>query len=306
MPDRWLVTGSAGFLGMNAGLWLRDRAYAIGQVRVPSPIGPFREQIPVDLRDLDALEAHIRRTRPDVLLNAAAISGHETCAHDPEQAWAVNVESVRLISSLSSELGIRLIHISTDAVFSGSSGGYRESDETNPFSLYGETKLEGERVVAASGAQALVVRTNFFGWSSSGRRSVLEFFVNALRSDTPVGGYPDFIVTTIYVQELMRALWQLDQQRATGLVHIASSDALSKFDFGKRIARQFALNSELIAAVPSSESGHATSRSRDLSLNTDLLTSLLGSPAPTQAEGIRSAYLDEATVARTLRRFDSA
>ena len=172
-------------------------------------------------------------------------------------------------------------------------GNYRETDEPEPFSIYGETKLAGEAAVRETVADHLIVRTNFFGWSHRGDRSVLEFFVNALRSGTPVRGYPDFIVTSIYVQGLLQAIWDLGSLGTTGLVHVASSDAVSKHEFGIAVARAFGLDENLITPEHSAAGGHGTSRSRDISLNTDLLASLLGGDHRTQADGIAQAAVDE-------------
>ena len=119
MPATLLVTGAAGFLGMNAGLWLDDWVRTIGQTRFPQSRGPFDSQVAVDLRDAEATAELVRQLRPDVVLNAAAISGHETCANDPDQAHAVNVLAAGLLSGAAADIGSRFIHISTDAVFSG-------------------------------------------------------------------------------------------------------------------------------------------------------------------------------------------
>jgi dTDP-4-dehydrorhamnose reductase len=137
------------------------------------------------------------------------------------------------------------------------------------------------------------VRTNFFGWSHRGDRSVLEFFVNSLRSGTAVRGYPDFVVTSIYAQSLLQAIWDLETIGTTGLLHVASSDALSKYDYGLAVAREFGLDSELISPLPAEAGAHTSSRSRDISLNTDLFASIRGEPAQTQRAGIANARIDE-------------
>jgi dTDP-4-dehydrorhamnose reductase len=145
------------------------------------------------------------------------------------------------------------------------------------------------------------VRTNFFGWSETGRKSILEFFVNSLRAGTPVRGYPDFIVTSVYVQSLLKAIWRLGELGATGTLNIASSDALSKYDFGLTVAKAFGLDSGLIAPMGSATDGHATSRNRDLSLNTERAASLLGAPMQSQADGVREARDEEQILVPRLR-----
>lgn len=299
--ETWLVTGSRGFLGTNAGAFLRNRVKLVGQARVSAESALYERIVGLDLRNPAEMAALIAEVRPNVVLNAAAISGHETSANDPEQAYAVNVVATKAIAESCADVGARLVHISTDALFAGDRGDYAEDDEPAPFSYYGETKLAGEEAVRAALADHLIVRTNFFGWSETGRKSVLEFFVNSLRGGQHVRGYPDFIVTSIYIQALLEAIWQLGAIGAVGTVHLASSDALSKYDYGMLIAEQFGLDRELIARLGPDPGAHAASRSRDLSLNTARAAALLGAPMQTQGQGIRQAYDDEFVLASIIR-----
>ena len=281
--ETWLVTGARGFLGTNAGVLLRGRARLIGQARTAAESGLYEEIHGLDLRDAAQIGALVREIDPDVVLHAAAISGHETSANDPEQAFAVNVVATQEIARAASDIGARMVHISTDAVFAGTVGNYSENDEPEPFSYYGETKLAGEDAVRQAVEDHLVVRTNFFGWSETGRKSVLEFFVNSLRDGQNVRGYPDFIVTSIYVRALLESIWQLGEEGAVGTLHVASSDALSKYDYGILVAERFGLDADLIARRGPDADAHAASRSRDLSLDTSRAAAILGRPCRARA-----------------------
>ena len=297
----WLVTGARGFLGANAGAFLRNRAHALGQVRTMAESVLFERLLPLDLRDTQAIGSLIRQSAPDVVLHAAAVAGHEQAAADRDQAEAVNVHATAEIARACADIGARLIYISTDAVFSGAAGNYGEEDEPEPFSWYGESKLLGEGHVRRLVADHLVVRTNFFGWSETGSKSVLEFFVNSLRSRTRVRGYPDFIVTSIYAQSLLDAIWRLNELGTTGVVHVASSDARSKYEFGMSVAEQFHLDQGLIAREGPPKDAHATSRARNLSMSTAKAAALLGTPLQTQAQGVGQAAQEEATLAPLVR-----
>lgn len=299
--DTWLVTGARGFLGTNAGVLLRGRARMIGQARSAADSALYEAVHGLDLQDSSQVGDLVRAVNPDVVLHAAAISGHETSANDPEQAYAVNVVATEEIARAASDIGARMVHISTDAVFDGATGNYSENDEPEPFSYYGETKLAGEDAVRRTVEDHLVVRTNFFGWSETGRKSVLEFFVNSLREGQDVRGYPDFIVTSIYVQALLESIWQLGEEGAVGTLHVASTDALSKYDYGILVAEQFGLDAELIARRGPDPEAHAASRSRDLTLDTSKAAAILGRPMQTQGEGIREAYDDESVIAGIIR-----
>ena len=195
--------------------------------------------------------------------------------------------------------------ISTDAVFDGARGHYSEADAPNPTSVYGRTKLEGEQLALAS-TDALVARTNFFGWSPTGRRSILEFFVNALSNGEQVRGFTDFTTSSAYVQVLAEALWDLCALEATGLVHLTSPEALTKYEFGVAVAEEFGLDAGLITPTTSDMQ---PPREGDISLDVARAESWLGRRPAEPARGdrpCRGGRAHAATVRRArLRQLDS-
>jgi dTDP-4-dehydrorhamnose reductase len=300
MPS-WLVTGSNGFLGANAGYFLADEIDRIGLVRQPSASSTFPRQVVADLLDSDSLRDAVQSTRPNVILHCAALASHEDCEADPALARRMNVDATRTLAQAAASVGSTFIYVSTDSVFDGDRGNYCESDEPNPFSVYGETKLLGEAAAMEACADTLVVRTNFFGWSTTGTRSILEFFVNALRDGRRINGYTDYVVSSIYAGQLISLIQQLATLAHRGIVHVGSADALSKHAFGLTVANGFGLPADLISPASAADSGQGTSRARNLSLDTALVASLLGTPLPTQARGIRAACDDEQPVRAALQ-----
>jgi dTDP-4-dehydrorhamnose reductase len=222
--------------------------------------------------------------KPDVVLHCAALASHEECELNPDLAWTINVESTATLAGICAELGSKLIHISTDAVFDGTRGNYSELDEVNPFSIYGETKAHAEVEVAKLNPGALIVRTNFFGWSPSGRSSVLEFFVRGLSQTGDVIGFTDYRVTSIYVDDLIANICDTVRENWDGLLHVASSDAQSKFEFGKLVAAE--LNLPQSRVVPGKR---WAPMSLDLSLDTSALQKRTSMRTPTQQTGIHRA-----------------
>ena len=294
--DTWLVTGASGFLGANAGLFLAGKPVStVGLSRGGATPPHFNAALRGDLSESGQLAKNVHELRPNVILHAGALASHEQCEADPSLATRINADATRALAGAAAEIGATFIYISTDAVFDGACGDYTESDEPSPFSVYGESKLLGEQY-ALEQTDALVVRTNFFGWSPTGSRSILEFFVNSLRSGTPVSGYTDFTVTSTYTQFLIGAIWKLAQQRATGVVHVASADKFSKYEFATTVAEVFGLDRSLISPVEAAAATHATSRARDLSLRVGKLESLIGTEAPSQRAGILQAYEDSGTI----------
>jgi len=288
----WLVTGANGFLGMNAGVFLSGKVQTISATRAPHRSPIFDTHVQFDIQDLSSVRSTFSSLNPDVVLNTAALASHQHCEENPELALEVNAIGAKNVAIAAREIGAQLLHISTDAVFDGKSGNYREADATSPFSVYGQTKLAGEQAVLAALPSALVVRTNFFGWSPSGTRSILEFFVNSLTQGKRVDGYLNYFVSSIYAQDLSQALLELSDLHYSGVLHVASSDSISKYDFGVAVARQWGLDSQLIQAAHALHHDGTDSHTRDLSLNTDKTMELLGRKLPTQLEGITRAKMD--------------
>jgi dTDP-4-dehydrorhamnose reductase len=286
----WLVTGAHGFLGANLGHFLAGRVHRIGAARTNTDSPMFDRMVAADLADPYALAREINRLRPDVVVHTAALADHARCEAEPDLATLINADVPRVLSLASEEVGARFIHISTDAVFDGAAGPYSETDAPHPFSVYGQTKLEGEQGVLEQ-PNALVVRTNFFGWSPSGRRSILEFFVTSLSNGEQVKGFTDFTVTSIYAQHLCDALWRLAHTDATGILHVAASDELSKYDFGVSVAQEFSLDASLITPT---ESDIVPSRRRNIALDVSRASAILGAPLPSQRDGLAAAHADVA------------
>jgi len=288
----WLVTGAAGFLGANLGKHLQGRAHRVGLARTAA-VDNYDHIVTGDLADPRALEAvvtQVQELHPDVIVHAAAMATHEACEEHPDSAHQVNAVAAAAIGEAAARVGARFILISTDAVFDGSRGHYTEEDTPIPFSTYGRTKLAGERLTLEANPDSLVVRTNFFGWSPSGSRSILEFFVNNLRSGMPVKGFTDFTVTSAYVGVLCEVLEELAATDTTGLLHVTSPDALSKYEFGVAVAEEFGLDFGLITPTAADI---IPPRNRDLSLDIAAAQEVLGRALPSQREGVARARSDE-------------
>jgi dTDP-4-dehydrorhamnose reductase len=147
----FLLFGADGQVG-----WELQRAFA--------PLGEVRPltQGNVDLADANALRAAIRETRPTVILNAAAYTAVDKAESEPDLARAVNATAPAIMAEEAKALGAWLVHYSTDYVFDGAkAGAYTEDDAANPLGIYGRTKHEGERAIAASGASHLTLRTSW-------------------------------------------------------------------------------------------------------------------------------------------------
>ena len=282
---RILVTGASGLLGLNLALEASQQHEVFGSVNNNVIQTTTFTVLQSDLTAPGALE-HLFECQPDWVINCAALANLEACEADPVLAEKLNSELPEKLAKYVARGGARLVHISTDAVFDGRLGGYREMDSPNPISLYARTKLNGEQAVLAANSEAIVARVNLFGWSLSGKRSLAEWFFNNLSSGNSMPGFTDVFFCPLLANDLAKILLMMLEKGLQGLYHVVSSECTSKYDFGVRLARQFDVDEALIKPTSLARAGLVASRSPNLSLNSSKLTQELGESPPDLNEGL--------------------
>ena len=187
-----------------------------------------------------------------------------------------------------------MLHVSTDAIFDGRTGNYIETDTPNPLSVYAQTKLDGEYAVIDANPDAIIARVNLYGWSLSGKRSLAEFFFNNLSSEKKIFGFTDVFFCPLLANDLAQIFFEMLQVDLKGLYHVVSSECVSKYEFGVRIAKKFGLDEQLISPNSVAESGLRATRSTNLTLCINKLSEALGKPvdkvSPNISTGIDRFY----------------
>ena len=190
----------------------------------------------LDISDMDAVDAVVRRAQPDVVVNCAAWTDVDGAEASPDAALAVNGDGAGNVARACERSGARILQISSDYVFDGSkSSPYLESDPVGPLSAYGSTKIEGERAVAreAPGRHTIVRTSWLFG--TEGRcfpKTILR--LAAERDQLTV--VADQVGCPTFTGHLARALVRLaDADPVSGVVHVAASDQCSWFEFAREI-----------------------------------------------------------------------
>lgn len=280
-----LVTGASGLLGVNLAYSAGEAHQVFGVVNQHILRGVPFEVIQSDLILPGELEKVIKTTQPDWIINCAALADVDKCEDNPEMARKVNVELPAKMARLCGKT-IRLLHISTDAVFDGQRGGYTESDEPNPLSVYARTKLDGEKAVLDACPAAVIARINIFGWSASGKRSLAEWFFYNLQARNPVKGFTDVYFCPLLVNNLAGVLLEMLDKGISGLYHAVGADCLTKYEFGVRIARRFGLDEGLISPVSVDAFGLKATRAHNLCLSTQKLSTALRRSLPRLSTGL--------------------
>ena len=287
---RLLITGASGLLGLNFSLAEMGTHTIVGVDRSKLANTPF-ELIKADLLDPEVEHRILDTVKPDAVIHTAANATVDSCEMDPVGARLLNAELPGELADACARRGIRMIHLSTDAVFDGTKqDAYTEADGANPLGVYAQTKWEGERAVQSAHPQAIVARVNFFGWSLSGRRSLGEFFVNNLSEGKNVNGFTDVIFCPMWVNHLAQTLIEMLEKDLHGLYHVVGAQAMSKYQFGVEVARRFGLRESLIAPQSVEMSSLTAKRSHNLRLSVHKLSTDLGHEIPAFSTGLDGFY----------------
>jgi len=261
-----LVTGCSGLLGQYLLRRLGEGNVILGIDRNPRSF-PFRGKWKqCDLRDSQQLCEIMGKFNPQVVIHAAAWVDVDGCQKNPEKAKESNETLTQLVVNASPKKA-KIVYISTEQVFPGKKPYAKESDPTRPLNVYGRTKLAGEKVVQKSGRPHLIIRTNFFGWSSGRKKTFGEWLIQSLREKKPIRLFTDFYFTPIYAGLMPDRLELLLKKDAQGIVHIGGKDRVSKYEFGKRLAQLSGLSFSGIKAARMASADTLAIRPKDISLD---------------------------------------
>ena len=211
-----VIIGTGGRLGAALLREYRDKFEATGFDRTR-----------LDLSDLSGVREKLRKTAFDVLINAAGFTKVDLCETQPDRAFLINAEALRVVAEICGEKSARLIHFSTDYVFDGEKREpYNEEDKAAPISVYGESKLAGEKNVLAAQGRNLVVRVSWvFG---PDRPSFVDAMIKQAQESERVDAIADKFSAPTYTHDIARALPQFfDRDIEGGILHFANAGQCS-------------------------------------------------------------------------------
>ncbi len=288
-----LVIGASGLLGQYL---VRQGKNLFGRVVGTYNSNRFEMQ-GVEARELDITSEQgvgelLEEIRPEFAVITSALTGVDHCEVHPEEARAVNEVGPHNIASACHELGVKLLHVSTDYVFEGYDGDYREDDEPNPVNVYGRTKLYGERAVLSAAPESIVARVCvLYGWNRiTPKTNFVTWLLERMGSAGRVELFEDQIVTPSYAHEVSQALLKLIAKDVKGIYHASGSQKVSRYEMGKLVADTFDLNSERIFPTTMEKAGLKARRPKDSSLNVEKIEEELNmrmSPLPLSLEHMR-------------------
>jgi dTDP-4-dehydrorhamnose reductase len=253
-----IITGSNGLLGQSLlNLLLKDthKYQVFGFSRGGNRSG--REDFSytsIDITDEIILKKNIKQIQPDFIINTAAMTQVDDCENKKEACDLLNVTVVKWLSEVSKEINVHVIHISTDFIFDGIKGFYKETDKPNPLSYYGVSKLKSEEVLIQSRINFTILRTILvYGKVFDMSRSNIVLWVKEMLSKgKEITIVDDQFRTPTYVEDLALACKISMDKRAKGIYHISSNELLSVFEIAQQIATVFHLDKSLIKPISTS------------------------------------------------------
>lgn len=273
-----LVTGASGALGSTICSLFADKGSLLG------PIPPaFAEANVVgvgsgdfDVADREAVDGFFLRNRFDLVFHCAAMTDVDGCETQPDRAWAANALGSYLVADAAHRSGARLVYLSTDFVFDGT--GNRplvEEDPSFPCSVYGETKLAGERLVLLAAPGSLVVRTAWMHGSSGA--DFPKAILRVARDRGRVEVVEDQVGSPSNALDVADALLRLVAASAHGIVHCANRGFCSRYELARAVVEDAGLDA-VVVPVRTSAFPRPARRPSFAPLDVELCESIVGRP----------------------------
>jgi dTDP-4-dehydrorhamnose reductase len=281
---RVLLTGAGGQLGAT----LKGALAPLGEIAA-------YDHATLDLTDADALVRACRDIAPHVIVNAAAYTAVDKAESEPALAHAVNARAPEVLAGEAARLGALLVHYSTDYVFDGAKQlPYVETDATAPLGVYGSSKLEGERAIAASGCPYLTLRTSWV-YAPHGRNFLLTMLALAqtreeLRVVDDQRGAPTSCA--LLARETVSLLAHPDARSASGLYHLTAGGEVTWCGFARAIfERRAAAGARVprLVAIPASDYPTPARRPANSVLSNAKLAARFGWAQPPWEDGLDEA-----------------
>ena len=254
-----LLTGANGLLGQHLlKLMLDTTGYDIiatgkGDQRTNFSDGKF-QYIPLDICDGVAVHQLVEKMEPGIIIHAAALTNADDCELNQIGCWNVNVTATRFLTDAAKKVNARFIFLSTDFVFDGINGPYREEDTPNPISYYGSSKWAAEKAVQESGLSYSIVRTCLvYGDMIAGTRSnIVTWVKDSLQQGKPIKVVSDQFRTPTYIDDLAKGILLIIEKNASGIFNISGKDLLTPYDMAIATAEHLGLEKSLIEKVDAS------------------------------------------------------
>lgn len=289
---RILITGSNGLLGQKLINHYQgtENVSLIATARGPQriPAGNFH-YLEMDITSFEEVDNVIKKEQPDIIINTAAMTHVDQCELDPDACWKLNVTAVEHLVAAAKKTNSFIIHLSTDFIFDGTAGPYKEEDQPAPQSVYAESKLASEKVLEQSGLDYAVVRTMLvYGIVPDMSRSNIILWVKKnLEEGKAIKVVNDQWRTPTLAEDLATGCALIADKKVTGVFNISGKDLLTPYDMAIATADFFKLDKSLIEEVDGSIFTQPAKRPARTGFILDKARSILGYEPVSFQEGLK-------------------
>lgn len=279
-----LITGANGYVGSNLRKYLQDRGYNI--YGLTSKEVQEEKLYRVDITDSQGIFNIINDIKPDITIHCAALSSLNECEKNPKLAMKINVGTTRNIIDAICSINprIKLVFMSSDYVFDGEKGNYKEDDEVNPKTFYGKTKVLSENHIKNNLENYIICRSaNIYGRGGN----FFNFVLDALEQNKTIEVFDDAFYTPTYIDYLVDSLGELIEKDYKGVIHIAGSERISRYDFALKMAETLGKDKTLIKPIKQIEGGLIA---KDSSLNCEYSRKILKNFCPSIEKSLHYCF----------------
>ena len=282
------ITGASGMLGAALVIQLTKSHEIFATSRGKGVEGENIEWDCFNLTNTALLNKWLNKVKPDIVIHCAAIVDIDLCEDNVELATKLHVDTTKVMANYLDHNGGKLIYISTDHLFDGKKQrSYNEDDLASPLNIYAKTKLMGEQSVLLMNSRGLVLRVNIIGWTQKGRTSFAEWILKNLVDNAPLKLFHDIYFSPLHVDNLSLIIEKIIKNPIFGLYHCASSDSISKYEFGKKMAEIFQLSGLNINRVSVDNMKFKTARPKNMALDVGKISFALSYDLPNTVDAIK-------------------
>jgi dTDP-4-dehydrorhamnose reductase len=293
-----LITGANGFLGHYLTRLLLEKKHQViatgkGECRLPFNHVDGFDYYSLDFTNAKKVQDCFEKFNPQIVVHAGAMSKPDECELNREQAFCTNVTGTENLLAAATKHQSFFIFLSTDFIFSGKKGMYREDDEPGPVNYYGQTKLEAEEMVKKYAYSWSIVRTVLvYGKPFAGRDNILSIVSKKLQQGEEYSVVNDQVRTPTYVEDLAGAICAIIDKKAAGVFHIAGADVLTPYEMACQAAAHLKLNAGLIKKVTAADFNQPAIRPLKTGFVIDKARNELGYNPVHFPEGLRKTFAE--------------
>lgn len=261
-----LITGSNGLLGQNIVQQLIQNnveflATSKGDNRISNL--PSENYQKLDITNSQEVESIVESYQPTVIINTAAMTNVDACESDREACWDMNVNAVKYLVAACEKNDIHLIHLSTDFVFDGENGPYKETDLPNPLSYYGKSKFEAEKIIQNSNLKKWAIARTIIVYGvveQMSRSNVVLWAKSALEKGEPINVVDDQFRSPTHASDLAKGCLLIAEKEAQGIYHLSGKEVMSILELVEKVADYYSLDKSIISPIKSTTLNQAAKR----------------------------------------------